>query len=120
MAKPFLEPSTLKKVTFSYPNNPRSCILMEELFDKDKLETYFGGKNKAGFNYEAYAQKMREDDQKMSKLFIDSGCSSSHSNYLNNDVNESQHSDDNDSEDETSGDEAVCSNLEEDNEIVQG
>ncbi|XP_019429248.1 PREDICTED: random slug protein 5-like [Lupinus angustifolius] len=118
MAKPFLEPSTLKKVTFAYPNNSRSCILIEELFDKDKLETYFGGKNTAGFNYEAYAQKMREDDQKMSN-FIDSGCSSP-SNYFNNDVNESQHSDDNDSEDEISGDEAVCSNLKEDDEIIQG
>ncbi|KAK7290716.1 hypothetical protein RIF29_05323 [Crotalaria pallida] len=118
MAKPFLEPSTLKKVTFAYPDNPRSCMIIEELFDMDKLETFFGGKNTAGFNYEAYAQKMREDDQKMAN-FIDSGCSSP-SNYFNSDVNESQQSDDNDSEDEISGDEGVCSNLEKDDEIIQG
>ncbi|KAE9599694.1 hypothetical protein Lal_00045915 [Lupinus albus] len=114
MAKPFLEPSTQKKVTFAYPDNPRSCMIMEELFDMNKLETYFGGKNTVGFNYEAYAQKMKDDDKKMSN-FIDSGCSSP-SNYFNNDVNESQLSDDNDSEDETSCDEPICSNLEEDNQ----
>lgn len=48
---------------------------MEEIFDMDKLDSSFGGKGSAGFNYEAYAMKMREDDKKMAK-FADSGCSS--------------------------------------------
>ena len=47
---------------------------MEELFDIDKLESAFGGKNSVGFDYEAYAVRMKEDD-KMSHLGT-SGCSS--------------------------------------------
>ncbi|KAJ1392379.1 CRAL/TRIO, N-terminal domain [Sesbania bispinosa] len=113
MVKPFLEPKTYKKVTFAYPDNPRSHKMMEELFDMDKLESCFGGKNTVGLNYEAYAQRMREDDKRMSD-FIDSGCSSP--SNLNSEVNESLHS--RDSEDETSSDEAVCANLEEDDDII--
>lgn len=109
--KPFLEPKTYKKATFAYPDNPRSRKIMEELFDMDKLESCFGGKNTVGFNYEAYAQKMREDDRRVSDI-IGSGCSS--------EVNEALHSRDHDSDDETSGDEAVCSNLEEHDEIIHG
>nr|AFK36318.1 unknown [Lotus japonicus] len=114
MVRPFIEPKTYKKVTFAYPDNPRSCKMMEELFDMDKLESYFGGKNTVGFNYEAYAQKMREDDRKMSDL-IDSGCSSP--GYITSEVSESLHS--RDSQDEIFSDEAVCSYLEEDDEIKQ-
>ncbi|XP_061352540.1 uncharacterized protein LOC133297418 [Gastrolobium bilobum] len=116
MVKPFLEPKTYKKVIFAYPDNPRSRMMMEELFDMDKLEYYFGGKNTNGMNYEAYAQKMRDDDRKMSD-FIDSGCSTP--SLIFPEVDESQQSEDNDSEDELSCDEPVCSNLEEDNEIIQ-
>lgn len=75
MVKPFIEPRTFKKVKFVYSNNPQSQKIMEELFDMDKLESAFGGRNSVGFDYEAYAQRMKEDDKKM-PYFITSGCSS--------------------------------------------
>ncbi|KAK4282048.1 hypothetical protein QN277_013470 [Acacia crassicarpa] len=75
MVKPFLETKTNRKVRFVYPENPKSCKIMEEVFDMEKLESRFGGKSLAGFNYEAYAQRLREDDKKMSD-FAYSGCSS--------------------------------------------
>lgn len=71
MVKPFIEFKTFQKVRFVYSNNPQSEKIMEELFDKDKLESAFGGRNSNGFDYEAYAQRMKEDDQKMTN-----GCSS--------------------------------------------
>ncbi|KAG6750846.1 hypothetical protein POTOM_045361 [Populus tomentosa] len=64
LVKPFIEPKTYKKVRFVYSNGPQSQKLMEELFDMDKLDCAFGGRNSAGFNHEAYAQWMREDDKK--------------------------------------------------------
>lgn len=109
MVKPFLEPKTYRKVTFAYPDNPRSRTMMEELFDMDKLESCFGGKNTAGMNFEAYGQKMREDDKKMID-FIDSCCSTSEAN----EVLQSR----NDSDNESSGSEAVYSNLDEDEENI--
>uniref|UniRef100_A0A5B7A2S0 Putative random slug protein 5-like n=1 Tax=Davidia involucrata TaxID=16924 RepID=A0A5B7A2S0_DAVIN len=75
LVKPFLEPKTYKKVKFVYSDNPQSQKIMEELFDMDKLESAFGGRNSNGFNYEAYAARMMEADKRMSD-FINSGCSS--------------------------------------------
>ncbi|XP_044467376.1 phosphatidylinositol transfer protein 3-like isoform X2 [Mangifera indica] len=66
LVKPFLEPKTYKKVRFAYSDDTQSQKIMEALFDVDKLESAFGGKNTAGFNYEAYAKRMREDDAKKS------------------------------------------------------
>lgn len=34
----------------------------------DKLDSEFGGRNSAGFDYEAYGQWMKEDDKKISDL----------------------------------------------------
>ncbi|KAK2416315.1 phosphatidylinositol transfer protein [Trifolium repens] len=113
MVKPFLEPKTYRKVTFAYPDNPKSRVMMEELFDMDKLETCFGGNNTAKVNFEAYGQNMREDDKRMTS-FIDSGCSTP--SFYSSEVNEALQSR-NDSEDESSGNEAVYSNLEEDDEV---
>ncbi|PNX63295.1 hypothetical protein L195_g053433 [Trifolium pratense] len=113
MVKPFLEPKTYRKVTFVYPDNPKSRVMMEELFDMDKLESCFGGKNTAKVNFEAYGQNMREDDKRMT-AFIDSGCSTP--SFYSSEVNEALQSR-NDSEDESSGNEAVYSNLEEDDEV---
>ena len=62
-------------------------MVMEEHLDMDKLESYFGGKNTVGFNYEAYAQKMKEDDRSMSDVF-DSCCSSS-PGFLSSEFHES-------------------------------
>ncbi|PON55734.1 CRAL-TRIO lipid binding domain containing protein [Trema orientale] len=75
MVKPFIEPKTFKKVKFVYSNNPQSQKIMEELFDMDKLECTFGGRKSLGFEYEAHAERMKEDDKRMSHL-ITSGCSS--------------------------------------------
>lgn len=128
MVKPFLEHKTYKKVTFAYPDNHRSRMMMEELFDMDKLESCFGGNNTAGMNFEAYGQKMREDDKRITG-FIDSGCSTptflsscstptffsscSTPTFFNSEVNESLQSS-NDYEDDSPGNKAVYSNLEED------
>lgn len=109
MVKPFLEPKTYRKVTFAYPDSPKSRTMMEELFDMDKLESCFGGKNTAGMDFEAYGQKMREDDKKMID-FIDSCCSTSEAN----EVLQSR----NDSDNESSGSEAIYSNLDEDEETI--
>ncbi|KAG8647976.1 phosphatidylinositol transfer protein 3 isoform X2 [Manihot esculenta] len=75
MVKPFIEPKTYKKVKFVYTNDLESLKIMEELFDMDKLDSAFGGRSSAGFDYEAYAQRMREEDKKISDLNI-SGPSS--------------------------------------------
>lgn len=117
MVKPFLEPKTYNKVTFVYPGDPKSRLMMEELFDMDKLESCYGGNNTVESNFEAYAQKMKEDDRRMSDV-IDSGCSTP--SILSSEVCcESLYSRDNDSMDGTSGDETVYSNLEEDDEARQ-
>ncbi|KAJ0014480.1 hypothetical protein Pint_20820 [Pistacia integerrima] len=63
-----------KKVRFAYSDDIQSQKIMEALFDMDKLESVFGGKNTAGFNYEAYAKRMREDDAKKSDI-MNSGSS---------------------------------------------
>lgn len=67
MVKPFIEPKTFKKVRFVYSDNPQSQKIMEELFDMDKLETTFGGRNPVGFNYESYRDRMKADDLKKSQ-----------------------------------------------------
>ncbi|CAJ1918215.1 unnamed protein product [Sphenostylis stenocarpa] len=118
MVKPFLEPKTHKKVIFVYPDNPRSCMVMEEHLDMNKLESYFGGKNTVGFNYEAYAQKMKADESNMSDVF-DSCCSSS-PRFLNSEFHESVKSESNASVDEPSNDEEICSNLEEVDDSTNG
>ncbi|XP_042476656.1 phosphatidylinositol transfer protein 3-like [Macadamia integrifolia] len=74
MVKPFLEPKTYKKVKFVYSNDPESQKIMQELFDMDKLESAFGGRNTVGFDYKEYGEKMKEDDRKMFD-FINSGYS---------------------------------------------
>lgn len=48
---------------------------MEELFDKETLESSFGGRNSTGFNSETFAKQMMEDDKKIDN-FITSGASS--------------------------------------------
>lgn len=72
MVKPFLEQKTYKKVKFAYSNDPQSKKVMESIFDMDKLESSFGGKSAAGFDYKTYAQRMKAEDKKMSNL--NSGC----------------------------------------------
>ncbi|XP_065854459.1 uncharacterized protein [Euphorbia lathyris] len=65
MVKPFIEPKTYKKVRFVYSSDPQSQKFMEELFDMDKLDSAFGGRNSVGFNFEAYGQLMKEEERKI-------------------------------------------------------
>lgn len=121
MVKPFIEPRTHKKVKFVYPDNPKIRMIMEEFFDMEKLDTRFGGKGSVGFNYGAFALKMREDDKKMSS-FADFGCPSP--SVLQSVMAESQQAEssafENGCEDESSCDEVDCSNVKNDGEILQG
>ncbi|KAL0383360.1 UNVERIFIED_CONTAM: hypothetical protein Scaly_0623300 [Sesamum calycinum] len=59
LVKPFLELKTYKKIKFVYSDQPQSTKVMESLFDMYKLEPAFRGKSKEGFNYEAYAKRMK-------------------------------------------------------------
>lgn len=58
----FLDPKTYQKVKFVYSNNPESLKLLEELFDIDKLDPAFGGKNDAPYNHKENSEKMQQDD----------------------------------------------------------
>lgn len=114
MVKPFLEPKTFKKVRFVYSDNPQSQKTMEDLFDIDKLGSAFGGRNSIGFDYEDYAQRMKEDDKKMSD-FIESGCSPSYQPSIMSELQQSDSlaSEGSDEAGLSSGDEAAASsNLE--------
>lgn len=66
VVKPFLEPKTYNKVKFVYSDNLNSKKIMEELFDMDQLESAFGGNSDCGFEINKYAERMREDDKRMS------------------------------------------------------
>ncbi|XP_025805444.1 phosphatidylinositol transfer protein 3-like isoform X2 [Panicum hallii] len=63
IVKHFLEPKMNKKVKFVYNNNSESLRIMGDMFDLDKLESTFGGRNTAGLDINKYAEKMRRRDQ---------------------------------------------------------
>lgn len=65
VVKPFLEPKTYNKVKFVYQDDLNTKKIMEDLFDMDMLESSFGGNNHAGFDINTYAERMKEDDEKM-------------------------------------------------------
>ncbi|XP_016460375.1 uncharacterized protein LOC107783862 isoform X1 [Nicotiana tabacum] len=69
VAKPFLDPKTASKVNFVYSDDPNSKKIMEELFDMRLLESAFGGDDKADFDINKYAERMREDDKKLSSFW---------------------------------------------------
>ncbi|KAK4412752.1 CRAL-TRIO domain-containing protein C23B6.04c [Sesamum alatum] len=66
LVKPFLEHKTYKKIKFVYSDQPQSMKVIEYLFDMDKLEPGFGGKSKEGFDYEAYAKRMKNEEKQKS------------------------------------------------------
>lgn len=66
VVKPFLEQKTYKKVKFVYSDDIESQKTITDIFDMDKLESAFGGRNPVGFDYNQYAERMKEDDKKMS------------------------------------------------------
>ncbi|XP_020583035.1 random slug protein 5-like [Phalaenopsis equestris] len=74
MVKPFIEQKTYKKVKFVYSDNPESQKIMLDLFDTEKLESTFGGRNQNDFNYSNFADRMKEDDKKMAALLSSGGA----------------------------------------------
>ncbi|CAL4976954.1 unnamed protein product [Urochloa decumbens] len=68
IVKPFLDHETRKKVKFVYSNDKESQKIMAEVFDIEELDSAFGGKNPATFEYNSYAERMQEDDKKMGSL----------------------------------------------------
>lgn len=69
VVKPFLEPKTASKVKFVYSDDPSTKKIMEDLFDFDRLESAFGGKDDEQFNINKYADRMKEDDKTMSTIW---------------------------------------------------
>ncbi|KAL6624466.1 hypothetical protein ACP70R_031787 [Stipagrostis hirtigluma subsp. patula] len=59
----FLEPKMNEKVKFVYNNNSDSQRTMADIFDLDKLESTFGGRNTAGVDISKYAERMKRQDQ---------------------------------------------------------
>ncbi|KAF8666260.1 hypothetical protein HU200_053682 [Digitaria exilis] len=62
IVKHFLEPKMNEKVKFVYSNSAESRRIMSDMFDLDKLESIFGGRNTAGLDMNKYADKMRTRD----------------------------------------------------------
>ncbi|KAK7410544.1 hypothetical protein VNO78_01397 [Psophocarpus tetragonolobus] len=62
MVKPFLEIETYNKVKFGYSNDHNTKKIMADLFDKDNLESAFGGNGDTGVDINKYAERMKEDD----------------------------------------------------------
>ena len=61
--KQFLEPTLQDKIKFIYSNNAESQRIMTDMFDMDKLESAFGGRNTASLDINKYAERMRRIDQ---------------------------------------------------------
>lgn len=79
VVKPFLEAKTRKKVKFVYTDDESTKKIMEEVFEMDQLESAFGGENPETFDIQKYAQRMKEDDEKMRSFWeeasvVDSSC----------------------------------------------
>ena len=63
IVKQFLEPTLQDKIKFVYNNNAESQRIMTDMFDMDKLESAFGGRNTASLDINKYAERMRRIDQ---------------------------------------------------------
>ncbi|XVF30671.1 hypothetical protein REPUB_Repub16aG0078500 [Reevesia pubescens] len=126
IVKPFLESKTYKKVNFVYSDDPKSQKIMEEVFDFDTLDAAFGGRNTAGFDYQAFAQQMKEDDIRKSNFLDSSSSSPLHPSLILSESNQSEspdldHDDSNPSDEGglSSGEDAIPSKLECINEKTQ-
>ncbi|KAJ8466704.1 hypothetical protein OPV22_029256 [Ensete ventricosum] len=73
VVKPFLDQKTYKKVKFVYSDDTDSQKIMTDLFDINNLESAFGGYNQVEFDFNKYAEQMKEDDKKMSALVNSTG-----------------------------------------------
>lgn len=61
--KHFIEPALNEKVKFAYTKNSESQKIMADMFDLDKLESAFGGRNTSDLDIAKYAERMRRQDQ---------------------------------------------------------
>ena len=61
--KHFIEPTLYDKVKFVYRNNSDSQRILADMFDLDKLEFAFGGRNTASLDITMYSERMRRRDQ---------------------------------------------------------
>lgn len=59
----FIEPELEKKVKFVYTDNPESQRTMADMFDMEKLESAFGGRNASGIDVAKYSERMRTGDR---------------------------------------------------------
>ncbi|CAL4907210.1 unnamed protein product [Urochloa decumbens] len=59
----FIEPEMREKVKFVYTNNSESQRIMADMFDLDRLECAFGGRNTSGIDIVEYSERMRKRDQ---------------------------------------------------------
>ncbi|GJM94964.1 hypothetical protein PR202_ga11652 [Eleusine coracana subsp. coracana] len=75
--KHFLEPKMKEKVKFVYKNNSDSQKVLAEMFDLDKLESKFGGRNTTEFDIVKYAERMKTLDQITGSRQHDSATTSS-------------------------------------------
>uniref|UniRef100_A0A0A9B230 CRAL-TRIO domain-containing protein n=1 Tax=Arundo donax TaxID=35708 RepID=A0A0A9B230_ARUDO len=60
--KHFIEPMMNEKVKFVYTENSESQRIIADMFDLDKLEFAFGGRNTADLDIIKYAERMRMRD----------------------------------------------------------
>jgi len=65
MIRPFLETELYNKIKFCYSGDHKGKKILEDLFDMDKLESAFGGNADTGFDKDKYAERMKEDDNKI-------------------------------------------------------
>ncbi|KXG23351.1 SEC14 cytosolic factor [Sorghum bicolor] len=63
IVKHFIEPMLYDKVKFVYSNNSDSQRILADIFDLDKLEFAFGGRNTASLDITKYSERMRRRDQ---------------------------------------------------------
>ncbi|XP_062188220.1 SEC14 cytosolic factor-like [Phragmites australis] len=61
--KHFIEPTLNEKVKFVYTNNSESQRILADMFDLDKVESAFGGRNTDDLDIIKYAERMRRRDQ---------------------------------------------------------
>ncbi|KAI3850236.1 hypothetical protein MKW92_018013 [Papaver armeniacum] len=64
IVKYFLDPKTIQKVKFVYPNKKDSVDLMKSYFDMDNLPIELGGKANMQYDHEEFSRMMAEDDVK--------------------------------------------------------
>ncbi|KAG0520678.1 hypothetical protein BDA96_08G094600 [Sorghum bicolor] len=83
--KRFLEPRMNEKVKFIYSNNSESQKIMGDMFDLDKLEYIFGGRNTAEFDINMYAERMKRRDRVRGSWTQDNGEASSNNTKPNED-----------------------------------